>query len=130
MNKSTEKAIPANFRNTFAGDIVQKMVSANEPYGALPVPAMAGVLGLAHSTPKYFLVPDDYSLGRYRPVFANTVCMLEEKDPTLYGEKDKGTTEVFNKIIDKGDYKVDQRMLLKARMLDFLIADYDRHNDQ
>ncbi len=131
LNKDPQKAIPENFRNTFAADIVQDMISANQPYGALPVPALASALGIEHATPQYFLVPDDYALGYYyRPIFANTVCMLEQKDPTLDGTKSKSTAKVFNKLRDKDDYKIDQRLLLKARMLDFLIADYDRHYDQ
>jgi hypothetical protein len=130
LNKDPRKAIPENLRNTFAGDIVQDMISANHPYGALPVPVLATALGLVHSTPQYFLVPDDYALGFYRPVFANTVCMLEEQDPTLDNTKGKSTEKVFNKLRESDKYKTDQQMLLKARMLDFMIADYDRHQDQ
>jgi hypothetical protein len=131
INKDPGKVIPKNFRHTIGEDIVQDMISANQPYGALPVPVLASALGIVHSTPKYFFVPDDYALGYYyRPVFANTVCLLEEQDPTLDGSKGKSTMKIFNKLRDKDDYKVDQKRLLKARMLDFLIADYDRHYDQ
>jgi hypothetical protein len=130
LNKDPAKAIPKNFRNTFAADIVQDMISAANPYGALPVPVLASALGLVHCTPQYFVVPDDYSLGIYRPLFANTMCMLEEQDPTLDGTKGKSTFKIFNSLRDKDNHKVDQKMLLKARMLDFLIADYDRHHDQ
>ncbi len=130
LNKDPSKAIPKNFRNTFAADVVQDMISSANPYGALPVPVLSAALGLVHSTPQYFVVPDDYSLGIYRPVFANTMCMLEEQDPSLDGSKTKTTYKIFNNLRDKDNHKVDQKMLLKARMLDFLIADYDRHHDQ
>jgi len=130
LNKDPAKAIPANFRNTFAADIVQDMISAANPYGALPVPALAAALGLVHATPQYFVVPDDYSLGIYRNVFANTMCMLEEQDPTLDGSKGKSTFKMFNKLRDNDNHKVDQQLFLKARMLDFLIADYDRGHNQ
>ena len=130
LNKDPQKAIPENFRNTVAADIVQDMISAANPYGALPVPVLASALGIVHATPQYFVVPDDYSLGAYRPIFANTMCMLEEQDPNINGGKDKNTSKVFNKLRDKDDHKIDQVTLLKARMLDFLIADYDRHQDQ
>ena len=131
LNKDPQKAIPENIRNTFAADIVQDMISANYPYGALPVPELASALGIVHATPQYFVVPDDHAFGYYyRPIFANTVCMLEEQDPTLDGTKGKSTMKIFNKLRDKDDHKIDQVTLLKARMLDFLIADYDRHYDQ
>jgi hypothetical protein len=126
LNKDPQKAIPKNFRNTVGGAIVQDMVSANDPYGPLPVPVLAEALGLVHTNPQYFVVPDDYSLGVYRPIFANTMCLLEEANPTL-GGKGKNTVTVFNKLRDNNNHRVDQRTLLKARMLDFLIADYDRN---
>jgi hypothetical protein len=130
LNKDPQKAIPQNIRNTFAADMVQDMISANYPYSGLPVPALASALGIVHASPTYFLVPDDYALGYYyRPIFANTVCMLEEQDPTL-GGKGKKTMKVFNKLRDNDNHRIDQKTLLKARMLDFLIADYDRHYDQ
>lgn len=130
LNKDPAHAIPKNLRNTIASGIVQDMISAANPYGALPVPTLASALGLVHSSPQYFVVPDDYSLGIYRSVFANTMCMLEEQDPTLDGTKGKSTFKIFNKLRDNDNHKVDQKMLLKARMLDFLIADWDRHQDQ
>ncbi len=130
LNKDPQKAIPENFRNTAAADVIQDMISAANPYGALPVPVLASALGIVHATPQYFIVPDDHSLHEYRPVFANTMCMLEEQDPTLDGSKGKSTSKVFNKLRDNDDHKVDQRTFLKARMLDFLIADYDRHENQ
>jgi len=130
LNKDPAKAIPKNFRNTFAADIVQDMISAANPYGALPVPVLTVALGIVSPHPRYFLVPDDAALGIYRPIFANTMCLLEEQDPTLDGSKGKSTFKIFNKLRDKDNHKVDQKLLLKARMLDFLIADYDRHYDQ
>ncbi|MBA3827585.1 MAG: BamA/TamA family outer membrane protein [Taibaiella sp.] len=130
LNKDPAKAIPENFRNTFAADIVQDMISAANPYGALPVSPMASALGIVHATPQYFIVPDDYAFGIYRLLFANTMCMLEEQDPTEDGSKGKSTFAMFNKLRDKDNHKVDQKTFLKARMLDFLIADYDRHQDQ
>ena len=130
LNKNPANAIPKNLRNTIAAGIVQDMISASHPYGALPVPTLATALGLVHSSPQYYYVPDDYSLGIYRPIFANTMCMLEEQNPTLDGSKGKSTFQIFNKLRDKDDHKVDQKLLLKARMLDFLVADWDRHQDQ
>jgi len=130
LNKDPQKAIPENIRNTFAADIVQDMISANYPYSALPVPVLASALGVTHATAEYMVVPDDYALGYYRPAFANTVCMLEEQDPAQDSGGGKSTSKMFNKMRDKDNHTIDQTTLLKARLLDFLIADYDRHYDQ
>jgi hypothetical protein len=58
-------------------------------------------------------------------MFANTVCTLEEKDTSRYGEDTKSTNKVFDKLIEKNDHRVNQPMVLRARLLDILIADFD-----
>ena len=130
VNKNPEKAIPRNFRRSFAEDVVQDMISASDPYGALGVPPLAEALDVTHPSPEYFFVPDDYAFGRFRPIFANSVCSLEELEPSRNTKDLKSTTKMFNKLLEDNDRKVDQKNFLKARMLDFLVADFDRHGDQ
>ncbi len=52
----------------------------------LAIPTLADTTGILVSTPEFFYVPDDPSLGYYKPLFANKICMLERKDP---GEGDR-----------------------------------------
>jgi hypothetical protein len=130
INKNPEKAVPHNFRRSFAEDLVQDFISASDPYGALGVPPLASALDVTHPSPEYYFVPDDYAYGRFRPLFANSVFMLEEHEPARNKKDVKSTTKMFNKLIEDNGRKVDQKNFLKARMLDFLIADFDRHGDQ
>jgi hypothetical protein len=130
VNKDVENVLPPNVRETFAQDIVSDILSASDPYGALGVPPLSEALGIAHASPRYFFVPDDPALGQYRAFFANSVCMLEEAAATVNDEKAISTQKMFNKLLDDNDHLVDQGKFLKARMLDFLIADFDRHFDQ
>jgi hypothetical protein len=55
--------------------------------------------------------------------------MLEEKDP---GEAidSKSSFKLFNKMREDNDHTVDEEAVLRARLLDMLIADWDRHFDQ
>lgn len=130
IDKDPEMALPENLRNTVASQIVQDMISAAHPYAPLSVAALAKSTKIPHATPEFFLVPNDLAFGRYRPVFANKVCMLEEKDASWDGKDTKSSVTVFNNIIDDNDKRVIQNDVLKARLLDILIADYDRHMDQ
>ena len=130
ITKDPEKVIPENFRNTFAQDAINDILSASHPYAAGPVTALSRALGMAAPQVEYYFVPNDTALGYYRPAFANTVAMLEEKDPSLYGEKTVSTSTIFNKRLEKPGVEVDQQSYLKARMLDFLIGDFDRHYEQ
>jgi len=130
IDKNPANAIPANFRNTFAADLVQDFISASHPYAPLTIPTLAKALNIVTANPELFFVPDDPAFGFYRPLFANTVCTLEEKDPTRYGEETKSTIKVFNKLIEENDHRADQPLVLRARLLDILIGDFDRHFDQ
>jgi DNA repair exonuclease SbcCD nuclease subunit len=130
IDKDPELALPENLRNTVASEIVQDMISAAHPYSPLPVASLAASAHIAHATPTFFLVPDDLAFGIYRPMFANKVCMLEEKDASWDGTDTKSSITVFNNLIEDNDKRVVQNEVLKARLLDILIADWDRHMDQ
>jgi hypothetical protein len=129
IDKDPEKALPVNFRQSFASNIVQDLISAAHPYAPLAIPTLADTTGILVAQPEFFFVPDDPSLGYYQPLFANKVCLLERKDPA---EKDdsKSSYSLFNKMREDNDHTVDQSAVLTARLLDMLIADWDRHFDQ
>jgi Calcineurin-like phosphoesterase len=130
IDKDPEKALPANLRGSFAQDIVQDMISAAHPYSPMAIPVLSNAAGVAHATPEYFYVPNDPAFGFYRPLFANKVCMLEAKDASWDGSDTKSTSSIINKIVDDNDNYVDQQAVLKARLLDILISDWDRHFGQ
>lgn len=130
IDKDPELALPENLRNTVASEIVQDMISAAHPYAPLPVASLAASAHIPHAQPEFFLVPNDLAFGTYRPMFANKVCMLEEKDASWDGTDTKSSITVFNELIEDNDKRVIQKEVLKARLLDLLTADWDRHMDQ
>jgi len=130
IDKDPDKAIPEVFRNSIGEEIVQDLVSTAHPYGALVVPGLAKACGVTVAQPELFFVPDDPALGYYRPLFANTVCMLESRNPTIDGSETKSTAKFLEKMVEESDHRPDQKAVLRARLLDMLIADWDRHFDQ
>ena len=130
IDKDPEKAIPEAVRNSVAEDIVQDMISASHPYSALAVPDLAKASGITVPRPEFFFVPDDPAFGMYQRMFANTVCLLELREPTRDGTEAKTTGKLIEKLLNENDHIVDQKEYLNARMLDFLVADWDRHFDQ
>lgn len=130
IKKDPEKVVPANFRNSLAEDIVQDYISASHPYGSLTVYDMAKAIGVTQANPELFFVPDDPAFGFYRPLFANTLCFLEQRDPTPDNSDTKSTAKTIENMLEDNDNRVDQEAVLKARLLDILIADWDRHFDQ
>ena len=130
IDKDPEKAIPENFRNSLAQDIVQDMISASHPYSAIAVPSIANAIKITVPVPEFFFVPDDPAFGYYRPLFANKVCLLELRDPTRDGSESRSTARLLEKMVDESDHRVDQEDVLRARLLDMVVADFDRHFDQ
>ena len=132
VEKDPEKALPANLRGTIAQQILSDMISASYPYAPLVVDDLAQAVGVISAKPQFFFVPDDPALGFYRPLFANQVCMLENRDPTVNDGTDnsKSTGKVINAMLEDNDHHIDQEKVLTARLLDMVIGDFDRHADQ
>jgi len=129
IQKYPERGLPPALRPTIAKDILQDQVSASHPYAAVVVPPLAAALGIPHANPEIVFVPDDPALGPYRQDFANQVFLLEEREP-LDADKTDNTEKTQNRLQKDNDNRVDQATVLRARLLDMLLGDYDRHEDQ
>ena len=130
INKNPEKAIPVNLRGTIAQDIVQDMISASHPYAALAIPDLANAVNVPEAEPFFYYMPDDPALGSYRQKFSNQVVSLELREPTINGENAKSTAKIIEQFIEDNDDRIDEEEVLRARLLDMYIADFDRHFDQ
>lgn len=130
INKDITKILPQGIQGSAAEDYLQDFISSAHPYSPVIVPTLAKAAGVVVAAPRIFFVANDAALGIYRPHFANTVCLLEQKEPTPNGEDTKSEQKVVNKLLDDNDNHVDQPAFLRARLLDFLLADWDRHFDQ
>lgn len=138
VEKFPEKAMPEMLRKTFAQDLVQDQISAAHPYGALVVPYLADAAGIYHTNPTLVYLPDDPRFGPYRRSFANTLALFEERpdgdasDKPYFGNSKKiiSTDKVLQKLADDVDNRVDQEFVLRSRLFDMVIGDWDRHDDQ
>ncbi|HEX4875900.1 MAG TPA: metallophosphoesterase [Chitinophagaceae bacterium] len=131
INKYSNKANAENSMGTSKDQFKQEIASAAHPYAATMVPGLAEALSINAAKPEIFYVPADPALGIYEPLFADNVCTLEPQDAAPDNADTKTTAKVFYKnIIDDNDHRADQPTVLKARLLDILIGDFDRHFDQ
>ncbi len=130
VNKDLTKILPQGVKGTLAQKYLQDFISTAHPYSPLIVPTLAQAVNVTVAAPHIMFVPDDPALGTYRPFFANTVCLLEQKEPVPKGIDTKSEQKIVNKLYDDNDNRIDQKAFLRARLLDFLIADWDRHLDQ
>jgi len=138
VEKFPAAAIPEVLRETFAQDLVQDQISASHPYAALVIAPMAEALGLYHTNPKLVYIPDDPRLGEYRKTFANTLALFEERpdedwsQAPYFGNSKNiiSTRRVLEKLAEDNDNAVDETFVLRNRLFDFIIGDWDRHDDQ
>ncbi|QJD97045.1 BamA/TamA family outer membrane protein [Mucilaginibacter robiniae] len=129
VQKYPERALPPKLRPTIAKAILQDQISTSNPFGALTVPPLAEALDIPHANPEIVYVGDDAGLGKYREKYKNSIYLFEEREPEE-SEKTDNTHKVQKKLFEDNDVKVDQKIVLRARLLDMIIGDWDRHDDQ
>jgi hypothetical protein len=127
VEKSPDKLLPPQFQGTFAVDWLDDGVSSQHPLSALIVPPMAAAAGIPHSTPVIGVVAPDTALGNFGSDFAGKVVLLEAREPL--GKSDN-TFKMLENLKSDHDNSFDGDILMRARMLDVLVGDWDRHEDQ
>ncbi|WP_121356547.1 BamA/TamA family outer membrane protein [Flavisolibacter nicotianae] len=129
VQKYPERRLPDYLRNTIAQRILQDQVVTVHPFGALTVPTFANALGLVHTNPQIVYVADDPALGQYRSEFGNGVFLFEERG-AIDTFRTINTEQVQMEVETDNRSRINQRMVLRARLLDFLLGDWDRHEGQ
>lgn len=138
VDKDPTLALPPELRATFARDIIQDQISALHPGAPLVVGSLLGAVGVLHAEPTIVALPDDPRLAGFDCVHAGMLGMLEERptelpdnEPAFAGAADlAGTKKLFEHLEADPRHRVDSRAFLAARLMDVLIGDWDRGQDQ
>lgn len=127
VEKDANRIVPDELKGTLLSGLLDDAVSAQNPYGALVVPPIADAVKVPHTNPVIGVVAPDKNLGQYAETFVGKVCLLEERQPL--GKSDN--TEKMQKALAKdNDNHLKAKEVARARMLDVVIGDWDRHEDQ
>ena len=138
LDKDPTKRIWEVLKGTIADDFLQNMVSALLPTGALMTDPLMEATGILHSKHTLVVIPDDPRLKEYRKEFAGLIGTLQEhpsegvdNTPGFAGSRQiSGTEKLWEHLEETPLNRVDARAFLKARLMDFLIGDKDRHDGQ
>ncbi len=138
IEKYPEKALPPALRNTFAKDAIEDQISASHPYAAYIIPPLADAANIYHANPKPVFIPDDARFGQFRSTFGGILALYEERanrasagDSHFGGGDDvDGTLTALENLRKDNDNSVDQEWVVRTRLFDMLIGDWDRHDDQ
>ena len=138
LEKGGTGQVPAELRDGLVADVVLELRAAAIPYGGIVAAELSNAVGVPTPRPKIVYVPDDPRLGRYREAFGDRLATLElrpDDDVSDVPEFD-GYTDVISdeslreELREDQDHYVDQRAFLRARLVDMVIADWDRHAGQ
>jgi hypothetical protein len=138
VDKSFGKALPEIFQGTFVESVINDQVSIANPYGILIVPVLAEAAGVYHTRPEIFFVPQQPALDSFNKDFANQLYMFEQRPDenwevaANFGNSQNiiGTDKMLSELLEDNDHRVDQLSYVRARLFDFLIGDWGRHEDQ
>ena len=128
------------WQSTFVTNVLRDQTSAANPFGALVVPHLASAVGVYHTNPKlYYVAATDTTFGEFSQLVQGKVFLLEEKydspaDLTpAFPEavvNFEDSEDALRKRFMSNTYHFNQEAFARARLLDLLIGDWDRHKGQ
>ena len=132
VDKDMTRVLDPELRETLISAIFQDLTSTANPAAALVVSPLLDAAGVLHAEPQLALMPDDPRLGEFRERFAGVLGLLEQRmEKDVPGEeKVRSTIDLMRRLEKRGDEQVDARAYLRARLMDILVGDWDRHLDQ
>ena len=137
-DKDPSAVLPEVLRNTFARSLVQDQMAAQHPAGPLAAGVISEAAGVLTIHERMVIIPDDPRLGKYREEFAGMVGSLYEYPlPEAPGRPGfHGATEIidykelYTRLRRSNDDRVWTQAFLRARLIDILLGDFDRHRKQ
>lgn len=132
-------------RVTLFGRMMEHAFTATHPEAPLALEKMSEAAGVLHLEPRLMYLPDQEGLGEYRGFITDEVVIVEQRPapmkngavpPKHLGGRDANTQyedydDLFEKVLDKPwKHRLDQEAMLRARLLDMLVGDWDRHRGQ
>ncbi|MBK7869850.1 MAG: metallophosphoesterase [Saprospiraceae bacterium] len=138
IDKDATRTLPYPFNESFIKTVVKDNFSAAHPMAAMAVARLADSVNIYHTDPKLFYVPKQPGLQEFNDLFGGAMYQLEKRPSGDwstaknfgYAEDIKGTLDVVEEMLQDKDVLIDHRAVVRARIFDNLIGDWDRHDDQ
>jgi hypothetical protein len=127
--------LPVGYEHTIVESFARDQVSALHPAGAMVSDVLLTAAGVLHPNPMLAVMPDDSLLGTFREDFAGRLGLIE-LNPSVPDSSAGfgGAVEIIDSdslatLLDAYPREqVDARAYLKARLVDMLVNDWDRHS--
>lgn len=138
INKDPKPLIPEWAKTLGLENIIVDGISAQHPLAALVVARLADKANLIHTQPRAVFIPKQKTLGKFNENYGNRIYLLEHETeggrnwvPYQGVEEIIDTDDLQELKVELGpDLKIDRQTLIRARLFDILIGDWDRHSKQ
>jgi hypothetical protein len=138
MDKDPTRRMDPLLKGTLVESLVQDQTSGFLPTAGLVVDPLLEAAGLLYPKHSLAVVPDDPRLGEFRDSTAGLIGTFTDRPqegdggtPGFAGSRRISNTENFMESLEEGDcVRAEVEEYLKARFLDFLVGDRDRHEGQ
>jgi hypothetical protein len=138
IDKDAAGALAEELRETVAVDVVQDQISSQHPVSSLVTSELAEAVGVLDVKGRVFVMPDDARLGEFLDEFGGMLGMMVERpgehtrDEAIFAGAAQiaDGNQIFEMLLASPANRLDARAYLRARLLDILIGDWDRHRYQ
>lgn len=138
INKDPDPLVPEFLKTLGLENLVIDGISAQHPYAAILVAKLSDAANIIHTVPQVVFVPKQDFLHEFNEKYGNRLFLLEFETE---GDVNWTDLERIVKIVDTEDLqllkkqlgpdlKIDERALIRARLFDFIVGDWDRHTKQ
>lgn len=135
--KNPEELVPDYLKRLGLENIVHDGISAQHPYAALVCKKLSEEIDLLHTNPQLVFLPEQKKLKDFEE-YKNQLYLLEYENKGTYNWIE---SENFQSIVDTKDLQslrkelkdslnINYNNLVRARLFDFVIGDWDRHAKQ
>lgn len=138
INKDPDALIPEFAKTLGIENIVVDGISAQHPYAAPVVAKLADRAKILHTEPRAVFLPKQDRLNSYNSKYGNRIYLLEHEtdgganwtplNDVIQITDTEGLQKLKMKYADL--LSIDERALVRARLFDILIGDWDRHSKQ
>ena len=137
INKDLSNLVPNLVRQLKLENLVIDGISSQHPYGALVAAKLAEASDILHTHPQLVFVPKQRRLDQYNQRYGDRLYLLEYETEGPNWTHFKNAVEIMD-TEDlqqfKSEYRsrldVDEAALVRARLFDIVIGDWDRHPKQ
>ena len=138
IDKDPSAILNPLLKGTIADKILQDQMSSAQPAGPLVADTLMRAAGILTTPIRFVIMPDDPALGEYQSDFAGLMGTFQEYPTAASGNNPgfSGVTEVLDyeemweRLEASPRDRIDSKAYLKARLLDVLMGDWDRHRKQ